>query len=155
MIINLFANMLFLYYFDAELILLYIMVSLTYILLFNRMNHKLKQVTARASKASKSLFQGTSSSSSRREAMLRCVRGEEDKRFITFQRSDNEEEEQHGEEERCGEEAENVGEGPNEEQKEAELQRVLRQTRRSHVIAPPLMPSWEEDRILIRPLGDM
>jgi hypothetical protein len=42
------------------------------------MNRKLKLIVARASKASKSLFQGSSSSSSRREAMLRCVRHEEE-----------------------------------------------------------------------------
>jgi hypothetical protein len=51
------------------------------------------------SRASKSLFQGTSSSSSRRDAMLRCAHGEEQQHPIAFQRSDDEEE-QHGEEER-------------------------------------------------------
>jgi hypothetical protein len=50
--------------------------------------------------------------------MLRCARGEEE-RSITFQRSDNEEEEQ------CGEEEENVGDRPNEEE-EAEVKHVLR-----------------------------
>jgi hypothetical protein len=49
MITNLFANMFILYYFDAQRLL-------TYILLFNRMNHKLKQVEVRASRVSKSLF---------------------------------------------------------------------------------------------------
>jgi hypothetical protein len=58
MITNLFDNMLFLYYFDDQWLLLYIIVTLTYILLFNRMNHKLKQVAARASRASKSFFRG-------------------------------------------------------------------------------------------------
>jgi hypothetical protein len=58
MITNLFANMVFLYYFDAQWLLLYIIVTLTYILLFNRMNHKLKQVVTRASRASKLLFRG-------------------------------------------------------------------------------------------------
>jgi hypothetical protein len=57
-----------------------------------------------------------------------------------------------GEKVRHGEEAENVGEGPNEE--EAELERVPRQTQRSHVVAPPIEPAREEDRVLIRPLGD-
>jgi hypothetical protein len=71
MITNLFVNMFILYYFDAQWLL-------TYILLFNRMNHKLKQVTTRASRASKSLFQGSSSNSSRREAMLRYVRADEE-----------------------------------------------------------------------------
>jgi hypothetical protein len=84
------------------------------------MNRKLKQVTARASRASKSLFLGSSSSSSRREAMLRCARGEEE----------------HGEEE------------------DAELECALRQTWRSHVVSPPIAPEREEDRVLIRPLGD-
>jgi hypothetical protein len=59
----------------------------------------LKRVTVTVSRASKSLFQGTSSSSSRRDAMLRCARGEEQRHPIAFQRSDDEEE-QHGEEER-------------------------------------------------------
>jgi hypothetical protein len=48
---------------------------------------------------------------------------------------------------------ENVGEGPNEEE-EAELERVLRQTQRSHMVAPPITPAWVEDMILIKPLGD-
>jgi hypothetical protein len=99
--------------------------------LFNRINRNLKQVTVRASRASKLLFQGSSSNSSRQ-------RGEE---------------EQHGEEEQCGEEAENVGEGPNEEE-EAELERVLRQTRRSHLVTPPIASAREEDRVLIRPVDD-
>jgi hypothetical protein len=46
----------FLYYFDAQWLLLYIIVRLTYIPLFNKMNHKLKQVTVRVSKDSKLLF---------------------------------------------------------------------------------------------------
>jgi hypothetical protein len=78
MITNLFANMFILYYFDAQRLL-------TYILLFNRMNHKLKQVEVRASRVSKSLFQGSSSSNSRREAMLRCAHADEE-----------DEEQQHG-----------------------------------------------------------
>jgi hypothetical protein len=86
------------------------------------MNCKLKQVAVRVSRANKSLFQGSSSSSSRREVMLRCAHGEE---------------EQHGEEE----------EAP-------ELDRLPRQTRRSHVVAPPIAPAREEDRVLIKPLGD-
>jgi hypothetical protein len=71
MITNLFANMFILYYFDTQWLL-------TYILLFNRMNRKLKQVSVRASRASKSLFQGSSSSSSSREAMLRYARANEE-----------------------------------------------------------------------------
>jgi hypothetical protein len=42
------------------------------------MNRKLKQVVARAGRASKSLFQGSSPNNSRPEAMLRCARGEEE-----------------------------------------------------------------------------
>jgi hypothetical protein len=101
MITNLFANMLFLYYFDAQWLLLYIIVTLTYILLFNRMNRKLKQVTARESRASKLLSQGSSSSSSRQEAMLRCVHGEEEQGGEEEWRGEEQggEEEQHGEEE--------------------------------------------------------
>jgi hypothetical protein len=41
-----------------------------------------------------------------------------------------------------------------EEGEEAELERVPRLTRRSHVIAPPIAPAREEDRVLIRPLND-
>jgi hypothetical protein len=67
--------------------------------------------------------------------MLRCACDEE-QRSIAFQRSDDEEEE------RRGEEAENVGEGPNEEEEEVEVERVLRQTRRSHVVAPLIASAW-------------
>jgi hypothetical protein len=42
------------------------------------MNRKLKQVAVRASRASKSLFQGSSSSTSRLEAMLRCACADEE-----------------------------------------------------------------------------
>jgi hypothetical protein len=69
--------------------------------------------------------------------MLRYARGEEGWRSITFQRFNDEEEMQRGEEEQGdeeewhGEEVENVGEGPNEEEEEeAELERVPWQTRR-------------------------
>jgi hypothetical protein len=72
--------------------------------------------------------------------MLRCVHDEE-QCSITFQRSGDEEKEQRGEE------VENVGE-------EAELECVPRQTQRSHVVAPPISSAREEDRVLIRPLGD-
>jgi hypothetical protein len=84
--------------------------------------------------------------------MLRCVHPELRDRAIAFQRSDDEEE------------AENVGEVPNEEEdegeeeveseKEVEVERVMRQTRRSHVVAPPIAPAREENRVLLRPLGD-
>jgi hypothetical protein len=40
-----------------------------------------------------------------------CVHPEREDHPIMFQRSDDEEEEQRGEEERCGKEAENVREG--------------------------------------------
>jgi nitrate reductase cytochrome c-type subunit len=66
--------------------------------------------------------------------MLRCVHSEEEERG---------EEEQRGEKEQHGEEEE-----------EDELERVPRQTRRSHVVAPPIVPAWEGDRVLIKPLGD-
>jgi hypothetical protein len=78
------------------------------IFLFNRMNHKLNHVAARASKDIKSLFQWSSSSGSRREAMLRCACREG-------------EEQQRGEEEQGGEEEEH-----REEEEEAELERLLR-----------------------------
>jgi hypothetical protein len=89
--------------------------------------------------------------------MLRSVHPKLRDHPIAFQRSDNEEEER-GEEERRGEEAENVKEGHNEEEdeseEEAEVEHVMRQTQRSHVIAPPIAPAREEDRVLIKPLGD-
>jgi hypothetical protein len=68
--------------------------------------------------------------------MLRYARGEEGWRSITFQRFNDEEEMQRGEEEQGdeeewhGEEVENVGEGPKEEEEETELERVPWQTRR-------------------------
>jgi hypothetical protein len=104
-------------------------------------NHKLKQVMTRASRANKLLFQDSSSSSSRREAMLRCVRAEE-------------EEEQHVKEDQGGEEEQGAKEEERGEEEEAALERVSRQTRRSHVVAPPIALTQEEDRVLIRPLGD-
>jgi hypothetical protein len=89
--------------------------------------------------------------------MLRCACDEE-QHSITFQRSDDEDEEQRGEEERHGEEAENAGgevENVSEEEgEEAELERVSRQTQRSHVVAPPIALAQEENRVLIRTLGD-
>jgi uncharacterized protein YdaT len=112
------------------------------------MNHKLKQVTVRASRASKSLFHGSSSSSSKQEAMLRCAHGEDEQCPIAFKRSND------GEEERRGEEVKNVGEGPNEEEEEAELEHVSKQSWRSHMVAPPIAPTWEEVWVLIKPLGD-
>jgi hypothetical protein len=59
------------------------------------MNHKLKQVTVRASKASESLFPESSSSNIRREAMLSCVHPELGDRAIAYQRYDDQEEERH------------------------------------------------------------
>jgi hypothetical protein len=63
----------------------------------------------------------------------------------------------------CGVEVENVGEESNEEEdegeedgseEEAEVGHVMRQTRRNHVVAPPIAPAPEDDRVLIKPLGD-
>jgi hypothetical protein len=51
--------------------------------------------------------------------MLRCVHSELGDHPIAFQRSDDEEEQQRGEEWH-GEETENVGEGPNEKKDESE-----------------------------------
>jgi hypothetical protein len=101
------------------------------------MNHKLKYVATRVSRASKSFFQRSSSSSIRREAMLRYARAHEEEE----QQQCVEEEEQH-----CVEEEERI--------EEAALERVPRQTQRSHVVAPPPAPTWEEDRVLIRPVDD-
>jgi hypothetical protein len=55
------------------------------------MNHKFKQVEERANKTSKSLFRGSSSSTSRREGLLRCVDPEVTDCPITLQISDDEE----------------------------------------------------------------
>jgi hypothetical protein len=85
-------------------------------------------------------------------------------RAIAFQRFDDEEEEQRGEEERHGEEVENVGEGSNgeedggeeevESEEEAKVECVTRQTRRSHVVSPPITPAREEDRVMLKLMGD-
>jgi hypothetical protein len=89
--------------------------------------------------------------------MLRCVHSELRDHPIAFQRSDNEEE-QHGEEEWRSDEVENVGEGPNEDEdeseEEAEVECAMMQTQWSHVVAHPIAPAREEDRVLIKPLGD-
>jgi hypothetical protein len=61
-------------------------------------------------------------------------------RPIVFQRSDDAQDEQSGEDD------------DNEEQ--AELECVMRQIQRSHVVAPSTMPVREEDRVLMKPLGD-
>jgi hypothetical protein len=108
------------------------------------MNRKLKQVAVSTSRASKSLFQESSSGSSRREAMLRCVCGEEEQRG-----EEEEEEQQRGKEEQGGEE-----ERRGEEEEEVELEHLSRQTRMSHVVAPPIAPAREEYRVLIMLLGD-
>jgi hypothetical protein len=49
-----------------------------------------------------------------------------------------------------------IGEGPNEEEEneEAELECAPRQSRRSHMVAPPIVPARKEDRVLIGPMGD-
>jgi hypothetical protein len=31
---------------------------------------------------------------------------------------------------------------------------VMRQTQMSHVVASPIAPAWEEDRVLFKSLGD-
>jgi hypothetical protein len=40
------------------------------------------------------------------------------------------------------------------EEEEVELEHLSMQTRRSHVVSPPITPTREEDRVLIKPLGD-
>jgi hypothetical protein len=49
-----------------------------------------------------------------------------------------------------GGEEDESGEGDNED----ELEFVRRQTRRSHVVAPPIVPAQEGERVLIKPFGD-
>jgi hypothetical protein len=63
--------------------------------------------------------------------MLRCVHPELEDCPIVFQRSDDEEEGQHGEEEQCGEEVENVGEGPIKRMMRARRMSVRRRLRLS------------------------
>jgi hypothetical protein len=60
------------------------------------MNDKLKQITTRASRASKSRFHGSSSNCNRPEAILRCLDPELADGPITFLRSNDEEDEQCG-----------------------------------------------------------
>jgi hypothetical protein len=50
------------------------------------------------------------------------------------------------------EQDENDEDNDNEEQDE--LKRMMRQTRRSHVVASPIVPAWEDDMVLMKPLGD-
>jgi hypothetical protein len=50
------------------------------------------------------------------------------------------------------EQDENDEDNDNEEQDE--LKRMMRQTRRSHVVASPIVPAREDDRVLMKPLGD-
>jgi hypothetical protein len=72
--------------------------------------------------------------------MLRCAH------------ADEEEEQQHVEKEQH-QRGEEEGEQQRGEEEEAELERVPRQTQRRHVVAPPVAPAQEEDRVLIRLVG--
>ena len=134
------------------------------------MNRKFKQAVERVGKASKFAFRGSSSSGSRREALLRCLEPKLTDRPIAFQRSDDEEDErredeiennnEHGEEEvenndERGEQNENNEDDDSGEDEDGnEVAVVRRQIRRSHVVAPPSVPVREEDKVLIKPLGD-
>jgi hypothetical protein len=68
--------------------------------------------------------------------MLRCAHDEE------------EEEQQRCEEEWRGEEEQGG------EEEEVELEHLVRQTQSIHKVALPIAPTLEEDRVLIRQLGD-
>jgi hypothetical protein len=128
------------------------------------MNRRIKEaakgVALRASKAGKSLFQGSSSSSSRREALLRCVDPDLSGAPIALQRDDHEDEDVDSEE--GGMEG---GEEHHEEDDESDEDTTdgdsadgsgvtQKQTRKSHVVAPPSVPTRAEARVLIRPVGD-
>jgi hypothetical protein len=82
--------------------------------------------------------------------MLWCASGEEEEQ----QGGEEEEEQQHGEEEQGGEEEWHGEEDWCGEEEEAELECLPRQIWRSYVVAPHIAPSREEDRVLIRRLGD-
>jgi hypothetical protein len=41
-----------------------------------------------------------------------------------------------------------------ESEEEAEVEPVMRQTQRSHMVSPFIAPTREEDRVLIKPLGE-
>ena len=152
----------------------------------NRMNRRIKEVANRvvtkASKASKSLFQGSSSSSTRREALMRCLHPELQDTPIALQRSDDEDEEyeggeggeeeeggqedEGGQEEESGQEEEDEGGEEEEEEEEeddedslggdsarsSEFMRL--RLRKSHVVCPPSIPTRPDDRVLIIPTGD-
>ena len=146
----------------------------------NRMNRRIKEVANRvvtkASKASKSLFQGSSSSSTRREALMRCLHPELQDTPIALQRSDDEDEEyeggeggqedeggqddEGGEEEESGQEKEDEG-GEEEDDEDSlggdstrssEFMRL--RLRKSHVVCPPSIPTRPDDRVPIIPTGD-
>jgi len=133
------------------------------------MNRRIKEVANRvvtkASKASKSLFQGSSSSSTRREALMRCLHPELQDTPIALQRSDDEDEEyeggEGGEEEEGGQEDEG-GEEEEEEDDEDSLggdsarssEFMRLRLRKSHVVCPPSIPTRPDDRVLIIPTGD-
>jgi hypothetical protein len=72
--------------------------------------------------------------------MLRYVRADEEEEEEQQQRIEEEEQQRVGEEEE-------------QHVEEVTLERVPRQTRRSHVVAPPAR-TREADRVLIRPVGD-
>ncbi|KAG2543386.1 hypothetical protein PVAP13_9NG742977 [Panicum virgatum] len=128
------------------------------------MNRRIKEVANRvvtkASKASKSLFQGSSSSSTRREALMRCLHPELQDTPIE---DEGGQEDEGGEEEESGQEEEDEG-GEEEEEEDdedslggdsarsSEFMRL--RLRKSHVVCPPSIPTRPDDRVLIIPTGD-
>lgn len=119
------------------------------------MNRKVvKKVAERAGKATKSLFRGSSSSGSRREALLRCLedeRGEEENENNGGrEEEENDNNDGRGEEENENNEDDDSGE----DEDDNEVDVVRRQIRKSHVVAPPSVPVREDDKVLIKPFGD-
>ncbi|WVZ83462.1 hypothetical protein U9M48_030607 [Paspalum notatum var. saurae] len=141
------------------------------------MSHRLKQVAKgfveKIIPSKERLFQGTSTSSSRREALLRCADPNLQGVPIALQRTEGEEDEEEAgggqqDEEAGGEEA---GGGQEDEEAGGDLQEDAgadadlmggdgseevvqrRGTRKSHYINPPPVPA-PADRRLIRPIGD-
>ncbi|WVZ88897.1 hypothetical protein U9M48_035364 [Paspalum notatum var. saurae] len=135
-----------------------------------RMNHRIKQVAkgfaGRIIPSKEMLFQGTSTSGFRREALLRCVDPNLQRVPIALQRTEEHEDEEAGfvqqdKEAGGGQEDEEEGAGQEDAGADEDLmggdgsEEVVqrRRTRKSHYINPPPVPA-PADRRLIRPIGN-
>ncbi|WVZ52768.1 hypothetical protein U9M48_003793 [Paspalum notatum var. saurae] len=142
-----------------------------------RMSRKLKQIAkgfaGKMIPSKERLFQGSTSTGSRREALLRCMDPNLQGVPIALQRNEGEEDEEveEAEAEDAGDrqEDENAGDGHEGAQADADLmggdedlmggdgsEEVVvqtRGTRKSHYVHPPPIPATA-DKILIRPISD-